>query len=160
MSGKIIIYNTNTKKIEKYTISNLIEKGNILHLKNNIILIGIKEHKSEIVQFYILKNYIYIKLKEIYIFGEFFSFQYLLQNYNFFYFYTLDNELKIYYMNMAKQYEIMKDIDIKTIKYESYLDILNKLKNSITFINEKYYGFYSLFYRSDVNSIMKNNTNI
>lgn len=160
MSGKIIIYNTNTKKIEKYTISNLIEKGNILHLKNNIILIGIKEHKSEIVQFYILKNYIYIKLKEIYIFGEFFSFQYLLQNYNFFYFYTLDNELKIYYMNMAKQYEIIKDIDIKTIKYESYLDILNKLKNSITFINEKYYGFYSLFHRSDVKQNILKITNI
>ena len=47
-SGKLIIYNINNKKIEKYKISNLIDKGNLLYIQDNIIIITIKESKTEV----------------------------------------------------------------------------------------------------------------
>ena len=159
-TGKIIIYNTNTKKIEKYKISNLIDKGNLLYLQNDIITLIIKENKSELVQFYLLKNYIFIKIKEINALNDFFLYEYILPNLNLFYFYVTDVDLTIYYMNLFKQYEILKDIDTKEIKYEQYLNIINKLKNSMSIINEKKYEFDSIFKRNDFNKCNLKITNI
>ena len=159
-TGKIIIYNTNTKKIEKYKISNLIDKGNLLYLQNDIIILIIRENKSELVQFYLLKNYIFIKIKEINAFNDFFSYEYILPNLNLFYFYVNDVNLTIYHMNFLQQSEILKDINTKEIKYEQYLDIFNKLKNSISNINEKKYEFDSIFQRNDFNKCNLKITNI
>ena len=159
-TGKIIIYNTKTTKIEKYTISNQIEKGNLLYLKNGIIILIIKENKSELVQFYLLKNYIFIKLKEIKVSNDFFSYQYIFSNLNFFYFYANDTNLSIYYMNLLNQYKILKDINTNEIKYEIYLDIINKLKESSKLMNEKKYEFDSIFRKIDFNKSILKITNI
>ena len=156
-SGKIIIYNIITKKIEKYKISNEIDKGSLMHLKDNIIIIIIKENKSELVQFYLLKNYIYVKLNEIIVPNIFYSNHYIFSNFNFFYFYAFDDTLKIFYMNFIYQYEIVKEKDLKEINYETYLEIINNLQNSRLYLNEKNYEFSALLQRSDVN---KNNLSI
>ena len=156
-SGKIIIYNIITKKIEKYKISNEIDKGSLMHLKDNIIIIIIKENKSELVQFYLLKNYIYVKLNEIIVPNLFYSNHYIFSNFNFFYFYAFDDTLKIFYMNFIYQYEIVKEKNLKEINYETYLEIINNLQNSRLYLNEKNYEFSALLQRSDVN---KNNLSI
>ena len=153
-SGKIIIYNIITKKIEKYKISNEIDKGSLMHLKDNIIIIIIKENKSELVQFYLLKNYIYVKLNEIIVPNIFYSNHYIFSNFNFFYFYAFDDTLKIFYMNFINQYEIIKEKNLKEINYETYLEIIKSLQNSKLYLNEKNYEFSALLQRSDVN---KNN---
>ena len=63
-------------------------------------------------------------------------------------------------MNFLQQSEILKDINTKEIKYEQYLDIFNKLKNSISNINEKKYEFDSIFQRNDFNKCNLKITNI
>ena len=156
-SGNIIIYSYNTKKIEKYKISNFIEKGNLLNIQNDIIIITIKEFKSDLIQFYLMKNYICIKLKGIIIPNNFYSYQLLLPNYNLFYFYAFEEELKVFNMDMTNQLGLLKDIDIKEMKYETYLSVIDKLKNSLNNLNEKNYEFNSIFQRTDVN---KNNLKI
>ena len=150
-SGKLIIYNIETKKIEKYKISNIIEKANLLYIQNNIILIIIKENKSEVVQFYIFKNFIFIKLKGLIVPNEYFSYIYKISNLNIFYFYASGDNLAINYINIFKQYEILKNVDCKEIKYEQYLEIIDKLKDSLKYLNEKKYVFDSIFQRNDVN---------
>ena len=132
----------------------------MLYLKNNIIILIIKENKSELVQFYLLKNYIFIKLKEIKVSNDFFSYQYIFSNLNFFYFYANDTNLSIYYMNLLNQYEILKDINTNEIKYEIYLDIINKLKESSKLMNEKKYEFDSIFRKIDFNKSILKITNI
>ena len=156
-SGKIIIYNYSTKKIEKYKISNFIEKENLLYIQNDTIVLTIKEIKSDIIQFYLLKNYIFIKIKGIIVPNNFYSHQFILPNFNFFYFYAFDEELKVFNMNMTHQFDILKDVDIKEIKYEEYLSIIDKVKNSLNNLIEKNYQFDSIFQRTDVN---KNNLKI
>ena len=150
-TGKFIIYDIKTKKIEKYIICNLIDKGKLLHLKDNIVIIIIKENKSEFVQFHLIKNYIIVKLKEIIAPEDFYSYQYIFQNNNLFYFYAINDTLKIFSMNLTNHHEILREKDHKEIKYETYLDIINKLKDENKNLNEKYYEFDSIFQRSDVN---------
>ena len=155
-SGLIIIYNIISKKIEKYKISNIIEKGNLLYIENNQIVISLKEDKTELIKFYIMKNYFFVKLKEIKSpNNEFFSYQYLFSNYNFFYFYSTGFDLQIFYMNLNNQNDILKNTKCNQIKYEEYLERINKLKDSIKYLNEKSYEFNSIFQKSDVN---KNNS--
>ena len=151
-SGKLIIYNTINKSIEKYKISNLIDKGNLLYIQNNIIIITIKESKSDLVQFHLLKNYICIKLKEVIVRNPFYSYQYLLSNFHFFYFYVYEDNLKIFYLNIMNQLSILRENAHKEINYEIYLNIMNKLNNSLVNLNEKNYDFYSIFQRSDINT--------
>ena len=150
-TGKFIIYDIKTKKIEKYIICNLIDKGKLLHLKDNIIIIIIKENKSELVQFHLIKNYIIVKLKEIIAPEDFYSYQYIFPNNNLFYFYAINDTLKIFSMNLTNHYEILREKDNKEIKYQTYLDIINKLNDENKNLNEKYYEFDSIFQRSDVN---------
>ena len=159
-NNEIIIYNINNKKIEKYKISNLIDKGNLLYIQDNIIIITIKESKTEVIQFHLLKNYICIKLKEIIGLNSFYSYQYLFSTFHFFYFYAYEDNLKIFYINIKNQFDLLKEKHNKEINYEAYLNIMNNLKNSLMNLNEKYYEFYSIFQRSDINKNIFIITNI
>ena len=159
-SGRIIIYDYITKKIEKYKVSNFIDKGNLLFIQYGTIIITIKEFKSELVTFYLLKNYIFIKLKEIIVPNNFYSYQFIKPDVNLFYFYAFEEDLKVFNMNLINQFNILKDIGIKEINYEKYLDTIDKMKNSLSNINEENYEFDSVFQRSDVNKNNLKLTNI
>ena len=149
--GIIIIYNIISKRIQKYKISNQIEKGNLLYIKNEQVIISIKEDEINLVKFFIIKNYLFIKLSEIKIPNEFFAYQYLLSNYNFFYFYAFENNLFINYMNLNKQNDVLGNKEFKNIKYEEYLEIINNLKENIKYLNEEKYEFNSIFLKNDGN---------
>ena len=58
------------------------------------------------------------------------------------------------------QLSILKENAHKEINYEIYLNIMNKLNNSLVNLNEKNYDFYSIFQRSDINTNIFVITNI
>ena len=152
--GMIIIYNINDKKIEKYKISNQIQKGSLLYIRNRFIIIIIKEEKSNLIKFFLLKYYFFIQLNEINITTEFISKNIILDDDNFFYFYSSNENFNIFYMNIFKELEILNNIKYNEIKYEEYLKIVDECNKNINTINKKNYEFNGIFSRNDV---IKNN---
>ena len=152
--GMIIIYNINDKKIEKYKISNQIQKGSLLYIRNRFIIIIIKEEKSNLIKFFLLKYYFFIQLNEINIITEFISKNIILDDDNFFYFYSSNENFNIFYMNIFKELEILNNIKYNEIKYEEYLKIVDECNKNINTINKKNYEFNGIFSRNDV---IKNN---
>ena len=170
--GLFIIYNIDSKKIEKYKISNFIEKGSLLYLRNQFIIIIVKEEKSSVIKVILLKNYFYFQLNEINMnpSNNFFSHKIFLPDDNFYYLYAENNNLSVLYMNIFKQIDILnKYLEKNDINHKDYLQIMNDLNKSIQFINKKVYQFNDIFLRNDINknnfkmtniSINENNNNM
>ena len=153
--GLIVIYNLYNNKIEKYKISNSLDKGCLFHIQNGIIILIIKEEKINSLKFFLLKNYFYFKLYEINIENDYISDKLIFPNDNFYYFYSNDNNFNIIYMNITKQLEILNNIaSYKDINYQAYIKIMNDCNNSVNYLNKKLYIFNEIFSRNDVN---KNN---
>ena len=161
--GLFIIYNIDSKKIEKYIISNIIDKGNLLYLRNQFIIIIIKEEKSNIIKLFLLKNYFYIQLNEINInpSNNMLSHPILLPDDNFYYFYTENDNLNVLYMNIFNQIDIInKAFENNNINHNEYLKIVDDLNKNIKFINKKTYQFNEIFFRNDINKNSFKMTNI
>ena len=155
--GLIILYNLNSKKIEKYKISNFIEQGSFLYIRKGAIIIIIKEEKANMIRFFLLKNYYLIQLEEINlnISNNFFSHKIIFPDDNFYYLFSENDNLYIFYMNIFKQLEnFNKGIKYNDIIYQDYLKIIDDFNQSLKLINRKKFFFNDIFIRNDVN---KNN---
>ena len=158
--GLIIIYNFITKKIEKYKISDKINKGSLLFIKDGFLIIIIKEEKKDEFKFFLLKNYFFIQLNYINtnISNNFIYQKVILSDENFYFFDSNNNDLNILYMNIYKQIKILnQNLNFNDINYQEYLKIYDNLTQSVKDITKKNYEFKDIFLRNDVN---KNNFKI
>ena len=155
--GILIKYNINNNKIEKYKISNPINKGCLTYIRNEFIIAIVKEDKTNIVKFLLIKNYFLFKLSEVNISHDFVSQKIILPSDNFYYFYSIKDNFEIIYMNLNYQLDILNNIKFNDINYQEYLKIMDDFNKSVQTINKKKYIFNNLFQRNDVN---KNNFKI
>ena len=155
--GILIKYNINNNKIEKYKISNPINKGCLTYIRNEFIIAIIKEDKTNIVKFLLIKNYFLFKLSEVNISHDFVSQKIILPSDNFYYFYSIKDNFEIIYMNLNYQLDILNNVKFNDINYQEYLKIMDDFNKSVQTINKKKYIFNNLFQRNDVN---KNNFKI
>ena len=161
--GLIIIYNINSKKIEKYKISNSIDKGSLIYIRNGFIIIIISEEKQNTIKFLLLKNYFFLQLNTINVIdsNSLISHKFILPNDNFYYLYSNNDDLNILYMNISNQFQILENNVLnKNINYQEYLKIFDDFKNSLKYMNKKYYIFNDIFLRNDVNKNNFKMTNI
>lgn len=155
--GLIIIFNLFSEKIEKYKITNSIDKGYLTYIRNGFIVVAVNEEKTNIIKFFLIKNYFLIQLYNFNynITNNFFSHRIILPDDNFYYIYSDNDNLNIFYINIHKQMEILNDdIKFKDINHKEYLKIIDDLNESITSISKEKYIFNEIFLRNDVN---KNN---
>ena len=160
--GLIITYNISSKNIEKYKISNSIDKGSLIYIRNGFIIIIIAEKKQNTIKFLLLKKYFFLQLNNINInininnTNYFISQKIILSDDNFYYFYSNNNDLNILYMNISNQIKILENnnISYNDINYKEYLKITDDFNQSLKYINKKNYIFNEIFLRNDVN---KNN---
>ena len=155
--GILIKYNINNNKIEKYKISNPINKGCLTYIRNEFIIAIVKEDKTNIVKFLLIKNYFLFKLSEVNISHDFVSQKIILPSDNFYYFYSIKDNFEIIYMNLNYQLDILNNVKFNDINYQEYLKIMDDFNKSVQTINKKKYIFNNLFQRNDVN---KNNFKI
>ena len=155
--GILIKYNINNNKIEKYKISNPINKGCLTYIRNEFIIATVKEDKTNIVKFLMIKHYFLFKLSEVNISHDFVSQKIILPSDNFYYFYSIKDNFEIIYMNLNYQLDILNNVKFNDINYQEYLKIMDDFNKSVQTINKKKYIFNNLFQRNDVN---KNNFKI
>ena len=161
--GLIIIFNLFSEKIEKYKITNSIDKGYLAYIRNGFIVVVVNEEKTNIIKFFLLKNYFLIQLYNFNhnITNNFFSHRIILPDDNFYYFYSDNDNLNIFYMNIHKQLEILNDdIKFNDINHKEYLKIIDDLNESIKSISKEKYFFNEIFLRNDVNKNNFKMTNI
>ena len=161
--GLIIIFNLLSEKIEKYKITNSIDKGYLAYIRNGFIVVVVNEEKTNIIKFFLLKNYFLIQLYNFNhnITNNFFSHRIILPDDNFYYFYSDNDNLNIFYMNIHKQLEILNDdIKFNDINHKEYLKIIDDLNESIKSISKEKYFFNEIFLRNDVNKNNFKMTNI
>ena len=158
--GVFTKYNINNNKIEKYKISNSINKGSLIYIRNEFVIAIIKEDKTNIVKFLLIKNYFLAKLYEVNISHDFVSQKIILPNDNFYFFYSINDNFEIIYMNLNNQLEILNSVKFNDINYQEYLKIMDDFSKNVKMINKKKYIFKNLFQRNDVNKNNFKNTNI
>ena len=113
--GILIKYNINNNKIEKYKISNPINKGCLTYIRNEFIIAIVKEDKTNIVKFLLIKNYFLFKLSEVNISHDFVSQKIILPSDNFYYFYSIKDNFEIIYMNLNYQLDILNNVKFNDI---------------------------------------------
>ena len=134
--GILIKYYINNNKIEKYKISNSINKGSLTYIRNEFVIAVIKEDKTNIIKLLLIKNYFLAKLTEVNISHDIASKKIVFPNDNFYYFYSINDNFEIIYMNLNNQLDNLNSIKFNDINYQEYLKIMDDFNKDIK-ANEK-----------------------
>ena len=166
--GLLIKLNIINKKVEKYKISELIEKGSIIYqneleLNNNenYILIKIVEKNSKTFKIFLFYKYYFLNIYESNLVNDNeINNSVIIQDHDLFYCYIqkCNNEMSLNILSISLSNHL-NILNKEVSNYNEYLLITKELDdpNNKNLLNIKNYTYKNIFYRNDIN---KNNYQI